>query len=140
MPLQWRNQIWQSLEDGAGKRRSGCAAAAVGLIYHIPSIVFRHLPSNSATFGYATEGALFYLRASVQRRKLRASLSGTFRQTARLSYATEVALSISAQLSSDAVSALRKVRVRIRLRISLAPKQFKRLWFYLCWCKLCWRL
>ena len=46
---------------------------------HTPSIAFRHLPPNSATFGYATEGALF----------------------------------ISAQLSTDAVSALRKVRVLI---------------------------
>ena len=45
---------------------------------HTPSIAFRHLPPNSARFGYgATEGALF----------------------------------ISAQLSSDAVSALRKVWV-----------------------------
>ena len=25
MPLQWRNQIWQSLEEGAGKRGSECA-------------------------------------------------------------------------------------------------------------------
>ena len=25
MPLQWRNQIWQSLEEGAGKRCSECA-------------------------------------------------------------------------------------------------------------------
>ena len=24
MPLQWRNQIWQSLEEGAGKRCSEC--------------------------------------------------------------------------------------------------------------------
>ena len=46
---------------------------------HTPSITFRHLPPNSARFGYATEGALF----------------------------------ISAQLSTDAVSALRKVRVLI---------------------------
>ena len=42
---------------------------------HTPSIAFRHLPPNSARFGYATEGALF----------------------------------ISVQLSTDAVSALRKV-------------------------------
>ena len=34
---------------------------------------------------------------------------------ARFSYATEEALFISAQLSTDAVSALRKVRVLIRL-------------------------
>jgi len=25
VPLQWRNQIWQSLEEGAGKRCSECA-------------------------------------------------------------------------------------------------------------------
>jgi len=48
---------------------------------HTPSIAFGHLPPNSATFGYATEGALF----------------------------------ISAQLSTDAVSALRKVWVLIWL-------------------------
>ena len=93
---------------------------------HTPSTAFRHLPPNSARFSYAIEGALF----------------------------------ISAQLSSDAVSALRKVRV---LRSNLAPKharkhethpprvkrkkrrkkvlsRFKRLWFYLCWRKLCWPL
>ena len=49
---------------------------------HTPSIAFRHLPPNSAMFGYATEGALF----------------------------------ISAQLSTDAVSALRKVWVLIKLQ------------------------
>ena len=48
---------------------------------HTPSIAFRHIPSNSARFSYATEGVLF----------------------------------ISAQLSSDAVSVLRKVWVLIRL-------------------------
>ena len=30
---------------------------------HTPSVAFRHLPPNSARFGYATEGALFYLHA-----------------------------------------------------------------------------
>ena len=49
---------------------------------HTPSIAFRHLPPNSARFGYATEGAHF----------------------------------ISAQLSSDAASDLRKVLVLIWLR------------------------
>ena len=48
---------------------------------HTPSTAFRHLPPNSARFGYATEGALDF---------------------------------ISAQLSSDEVSALRKVRVLIK--------------------------
>ena len=42
---------------------------------HTPSIAFRHLPPNSARFGYATEGTLF----------------------------------ISAQLSTDAISAPRKI-------------------------------
>ena len=51
------------------------------LFPHTPSIAFRHLPPNSARFGYAAEGAFF----------------------------------ISAQLFTDAVSALRKVRVLIRL-------------------------
>ena len=49
---------------------------------HTPSIAFRHLPPNSARFGYVTEGALF----------------------------------ISAQLSTDAVIALPKVRVLIKLQ------------------------
>ena len=91
---------------------------------HTPSTAFRHLPPNSARFSYATEGALF----------------------------------LSAQLSSDAASALRKFpvasTVRLTVRSNLAPKHarkhethpprvpslFKRLWFYLCWCKLCWRI
>ena len=28
MPLQWRNQIWQSTEEGAGKRYSECEEGA----------------------------------------------------------------------------------------------------------------
>ena len=55
--------------------------ALIESLAHIPSIAFRHLPPNSARFGYATEGALF----------------------------------ISAQLSTDVVSALRKVPVLIWL-------------------------
>ena len=35
---------------------------------HTPSIAFRHLSPNSVRFGYATEGALVYLRAAVHRR------------------------------------------------------------------------
>ena len=34
---------------------------------HTPSIAFWHFPPNSARTGYATEGALFYLRAAVHR-------------------------------------------------------------------------
>ena len=30
MPLQWRNQIWQSLEEGTGKRCSGCEFVSDG--------------------------------------------------------------------------------------------------------------
>ena len=35
---------------------------------HTPSIAFRHLPLNSARFGYATERGILYLRAAVHRR------------------------------------------------------------------------
>ena len=48
---------------------------------------------------------------------LRASLSGTFLHTARTGYATEGALIISAQLSTDTVSALRKVLVMDLLKL-----------------------
>ena len=94
-------------------------------VCHTPSTAFRHLPPNSARFSYVTEGALFYLRAAVHRRGQRPPKgSGTnhtpsiaFRHlppnAARFSYATEGALFISAQLSTDAVSALRKVWVLI---------------------------
>ena len=46
---------------------------------HTPNIAFRHLPPNSARFGYATEGALdLYLRVAVHRRGQRPSKgSGT---------------------------------------------------------------
>ena len=63
----------------AVKAFSVASAAGLEVSGHTPSIAFRHLPPNSARFGYATEGVLF----------------------------------ISAQLSSDAVSALRKVPVLI---------------------------
>ena len=54
-----------------GKRVSGagCSTAGPGHLDkmgshtlragHSPSIAFRHLPPNSARFGYVTEGALF---------------------------------------------------------------------------------
>ena len=48
-----------------------------------------------------TDGCHMNIKAT-----LRAPLSGTFLQTARFSYATEGALFISVQLSTDAVSAL----------------------------------
>ena len=76
---------WGARRDRKGKR---CRVAGGwmrwggvgGLVHwHTPSIAFRHLPPNSARFGYATEGALF----------------------------------TSAQLSTDAVRALRKVLVLI---------------------------
>ena len=99
---------------------------------HTPSTAFRHLPPNSARFSYATERGTLYLRAAVHRRGQRPPKgSGTnhtpsiaFRHlppnSARFSYATEGAFFISAQLSTDAVSALRKVRVLITLRASLS--------------------
>ena len=34
MPLQWRNQLWQSFEEGAGKRCSECVADAEVRVKH----------------------------------------------------------------------------------------------------------
>ena len=70
-------------------------------------------PRHCLSLRLVTETADLSARA---RPILRTSLSGTFLQTVRFSYATEGALFISAQLSSDAVSALRKVRVLIKLQ------------------------
>ena len=69
-----------------------------------PSIAFRHLHSEH--------------RHVFRHLQLRASLSGTFLQTLpdHISYVTEGALFISAQLSTDAVSVLQKVRVLIKLQ------------------------
>ena len=51
MPLQWRNQIWQSLEDGAGKRRSECGPAAVGLkpVLNWPNVCLPEHTSDTST-------------------------------------------------------------------------------------------
>ena len=65
--------IIQLISDSAGEQTQRWL--------HTPSIAFRHLPPNSARFGYATEGALF----------------------------------ISTQLSTDAASAFWKVWVLIWL-------------------------
>ena len=80
LPLPLYALCWQLLsvavlpvQKGVGQRDVG----QHGPIYMY--IAFRHLPPNSARFGYASEGELF----------------------------------ISAQLSTDAVSALRKVWVLI---------------------------
>jgi len=61
-------------------------------------------------------GVICYFAIVKQLPTLRASLSGTFLQTlARTGYATKGALFIFAHLSTDAVSALRKVWVLITL-------------------------
>ena len=95
---------------------------------HILSIAFRHLPPDFAGFGYATEGALFYLRAAVHQRGQRPpkglgtnhTPSIAFRHfppnSARFGYTTEWVLFISVQLSTDAVGALRKIWVLIKLQ------------------------
>ena len=73
------NGVWVLSREYA----SSCSVCECVIMcaWHTPSITFRHLPLNSARFGYATEGALFN----------------------------------SVQLSTDAVSALGKVWVLVRL-------------------------
>ena len=46
MPLQWRQQFWQSLEEGTGKRCSECGTGPHRRC-HTPSIAFRHLPPRN---------------------------------------------------------------------------------------------
>ena len=56
--------------------RLGCFHSVIST--HTPSIAFRHLPPNSARFGYATEGALFI---SVQCPPARSAPSESFYMT-----------------------------------------------------------
>ena len=93
---------------------------------HSPSIAFRHLPPQSLTH-HTLRASLSATFLHSHTHTLRASLSGTFlhshsytpsiafrhlpANSARISYATEGAPFLSAQLSTDAVSALRNVWV-----------------------------
>ena len=91
-------------------------ASLSDIFLHTPSIAFRHLPPHSQH------------RFPAPSSTLPASLSGTFLHapsiafrhrppdSARFGYATEGALFISTQLSTDAVSAFRKVWVLIKLQ------------------------
>ena len=103
-------------------------ASLSGIFLQTPTIHFRHLHSNSEhrfPVPSLQTPSIPFRYFPVPSSKLRASLSGTFLQTpsiafrhlhpnsARNGYATEGALFISAQMSTDAVSALRKVRVLI---------------------------
>ena len=74
-----RGTAWLVMGSSAQQHPRSAQRCTPACILHTPSIAFRHLPPNSARFGYATEGAPF----------------------------------ISSQLSTDAVSALRKVLVLI---------------------------
>ena len=83
------------------------------------------LPPNSARFSYATEGAL-YLRVAVQRRGQRPPRGlGTDMTKSNLApkHARKHETSNSGKKRKKGV-----------------PSGFKRFWFYLCWCNLCWRL
>ena len=82
-----------SLEEGAGKRRSECEHPSS------PPPPTPPPPTHTQPPMHTPSAAFRHLPPN----------------SARFSYATEGALFISAQLSSDAVSALRKVRVLTRL-------------------------
>ena len=60
MPLQWRNQIWQSLEEGAESDARSVpgdlavpATHAVRLAPKLQALVYDILPSTTAVFSYA---------------------------------------------------------------------------------------
>ena len=69
MPLQWRNQIWQSLEEGAGKRCSECGLR-VRLIKPLSFIrVTPHLPPSSPPrvfFQLLTAGVTLLARSACE--------------------------------------------------------------------------
>ena len=66
MPLQWRNQFWQSVGTTRMMRCYDWSLVSSWILVsrqphmvtHSPSIAFRHLLPNCARIGYATEGAL----------------------------------------------------------------------------------
>ena len=86
MPLQWRNQFWQSLEEGAGKRSLECGTAQ------------RRSPVSC-------------LNTPV----LQVSLSGTLLKTLPELVTPLNEPFIRSEHVTDAVSALRKVLILIRL-------------------------
>ena len=113
-----KGQLWQVVEEGkvggggVGYKEGGCWGCGQGA-----SFCSTLRASLSGTFVGCRKPVLGVCSFST----LWASLSGTFLQTlARTGYATDEALFISAQLSTDAVSALRKVWVLITLRAPLS--------------------
>ena len=68
MPLQWRNQFWQSLEEGAGKRCPECvthhALLCVALTHHA---LLYMAPTHHALLCVAlTHHALLYMTLAPQ--------------------------------------------------------------------------
>ena len=91
MPLQWRNQIWQSLEESAGKRCSECALdrhPVIGLgdfpsLFLLSNIFFSsHNSRKGRKAGVrGRRGVCGRSGRGIVPPTLRASLSGTFLQT-----------------------------------------------------------
>ena len=101
-----------------GDHHSSCCNRDGGM--HTPSIAFRHLPPNSARFSYATEGALFYLHAAVQRRGLHPPKGSGTKYDCRSNLAPKHARKHETHPP--------QVRKRVLSR-------FKWFWFYLSWRK-----
>ena len=133
MPSQWSNQFRHNLKEGAGKRCSECRADPLKCSsHHAHSFAGVEGPrgltlrATSVRSGSQDIRSFEVLCASEARScvkedvdvlgstTLRTPLSGTFLQTLPdLVTPNKGALFISAQLSTDAVSALQKVRVLI---------------------------
>ena len=92
------------------------------------SIAFRHLPPNSARFGYATEVPTLYLRADAVRQRHPKGLG------------TNMTVEATKAPKHPRTHETHPPRVKKKKKKGRVPSRFKRLWFYLCWCKLCWRL
>ena len=90
---------------------------------HTPSIAFRHLPPNSARCSYATEGALFISYPATRSAP-----------SERFGYYYDCRSNLAPKHARKHETHPPRVKKRV-------PSRFKRWWvFYLCWCKLCWRL
>ena len=106
-------QLDQCSGDGLDYTCTGCTHVLPQVCMHTPSIDFRHLPPNSARFGYATEEALFI---SVQ---LSTIMVSALRKTGS---------NLEPKHTHKHETHLPWVKRKVL-------SEFKRFWFYLSWCK-----
>ena len=99
MPLQWRNQIWQSLEESAKKRCSERALdrhPVIGLgdfpsVFLFSNIFFSFLPGVDALHVYVGAWALDCFYSHISTRTFRRALTASVDSCAEIKSAPSVA-------------------------------------------------